>query len=117
NQAFDAGAVSPPRLAGWATAFCYPSLEVRNCKSRMGPEHRYQFKGDFSYQLPALGGRQTWKAGFDYSCVPFEEDSTIDATGRWVFGKDAAYNPNDPATFPTQYVQSLPNYPNMPTQT
>jgi len=117
NAAFDAGDFSPSRLAGCATAFRYPSLQVGNCNTQMGPEHRYQFKDDFSYQLPALGGRHTWKAGFDYSYVPFEEDSTIDATGRWVFGKDAVYNPSDPTTFPTQYVQSLPNYANMPTKT
>src|SRR5206468_6586290 len=88
-----------------------------NCNTQMGPEHRYQFKDDYSYQMPDLAGRHTWKMGLDFSYVPFAEDSTIDATGRWVFGKDALFNPNDPTTFPAQYVQSLPTYADMPTKT
>jgi outer membrane receptor protein involved in Fe transport len=117
GAAFDAGDFSTSRLAGCSTQYRYPALWVGNCNTQMGPEHRYQFKDDYSYQLPDFGGRHTWKTGFDFSYVPFAEDSTIDALGRWVFPKDAVYNANDPTTWPTQYLQSLPTYADMPTKT
>lgn len=117
NAAFDAGDFSSARLAGCSAAFRYPSLQVGNCNTQMGPEHRYEFKDDYSYQLPKFGGQHTWKMGFDFSDIPFAEDSTIGATGTWTFPKDRVYDPNDPSTFPTQYTQSLPTYADMPTKT
>ncbi len=117
NAAFNAGDFSQSRLDGCSTAFRYPTLSVGNCNTQMGPEHRYEFKDDYSYQMPDWAGRHTWKTGVDFSYIPFSEDSTINATGTWTMPKDTPYDPNDPTTWPTQYRQDLPNYADMPTKT
>ncbi|MGE5243550.1 MAG: TonB-dependent receptor [Betaproteobacteria bacterium] len=117
GAAFNAGDFSQARLAGCSTAFRYPTLVVGNCNTQMGPEHRYEFKDDYSYQMPDWGGRHTWKTGVDFSDIPFAEDSTINATGTWTLSADRAPDPNDPSTWPTQYSQSLPSYADMPTKT
>jgi Carboxypeptidase regulatory-like domain/TonB dependent receptor-like, beta-barrel len=123
--------VSPPYSHGdWAPGdfearlpYCtpihsYPSIAVGGCgNAQMGPEHRWQFKNDFSHVMQRWGGRHQWKAGFDISFIPFEGDNTQSPRGSWTFSVDREYNPNDSATFPTQYTDSLPTYANIPTTT
>jgi outer membrane receptor protein involved in Fe transport len=123
--------VSPPYSHGdWAPGdfearlpFCtpiysYPSIAVGGCgNAQMGPEHRWQFKDDFSHLMHRWGGRHQWKVGFDFSFIPFEGDNTQSPRGSWTFPVDREFNPNDPATFPTQYTDSLPTYANIPTTT
>lgn len=98
--------------------FSYPSVLLGGCgNAQMGPEYRYQLKDDFSRLMQGWGGTHQWKAGVDYSYIPFEGDLTNSPFGSWTFPKDAVYNPNDSTTFPTAYTESLPTYANIPTHT
>ena len=106
------------RLPFCTPVFNYPSIAVGGCgNAQMGPEHRWQFKDDFSHLIQGWGGTHQWKMGFDFSYVPFEGDGTGSPLGSWTFPKDTVYNPADPSTFPTQYTNSLPTYANIPTTT
>jgi hypothetical protein len=106
------------RLPFCTPVYSYPSIVVGGCgNAQMGPEHRYEFKDDFSHLMQAFGGSHQWKSGFDFSVIPFEGDNTNSPDGSWTFQKDAVYNPADPTTWPTQYTNSLPTYANIPTKT
>src|SRR5262249_47486702 len=123
--------VSPPYSHGdWAPGdftarlqYCtpvnsYPTIVIGGCgNAQMGPEHRYQFKDDYSHLMPALGGTHQWKTGVDFSTIPFEGDLTNSPFGSWTFPKDTVYNAADASTYPTQYTESLPTYANIPTKT
>jgi outer membrane receptor protein involved in Fe transport len=123
--------VAPPYSHGdWAPAdftarlplctpvFSYPSILVGGCgNAQMGPESRWQIKDDFSYLMHALGGKHQWKAGFDFSYIPFEGDNTGSPLGSWTFPKDVPYDANDRTTWPTLYTNSLPTYANIPVKT
>ena len=111
---WDAGYSGPDRIATFAPAFRYPSLSVGNADSQMGPETRWQFKSDFSYLLPAWGGRHQWKTGIDYNYITFQADNTAGYLGNWTFPKDQPFNPADPSTWPTQYTETLPRYGDVP---
>jgi hypothetical protein len=106
------------RLPLCTPVFVYPSITVGGCgNAQMGPESRWELKDDFSYLMPGLGGQHQWKAGVDFSNIPFEGDNTMSPLGSWNFPRDATYDPNDPTTFPTQYMNLLPTYANIPTRT
>jgi outer membrane receptor protein involved in Fe transport len=103
------------RLPLCTPIYTYPSITVGGCgNAQMGPESRWEFKDDISYLMRSWGGTHQWKAGFDFSSVPFEGDNTGSPLGAWTFPKDAPYNPSDPSTFPTSYTNSLPTYANIP---
>jgi hypothetical protein len=105
-----------PRLPFCTPIYSYPSIAVGGCgNAQMGPEHRWQFKDDFSHLMQRWGGSHQWKMGFDISYIPFEGDNTRSPFGSWLFPKDAVYNAADPTTYPTQYTDSLPSYANTPT--
>jgi outer membrane receptor protein involved in Fe transport len=117
HGSWDAGYFGPDRLNLCTQVFNYPSITVGGCgSSQMGPEHRYQVKDDFTYQLPNWAGKHQLKVGFDFSHIPFDEDNINTPAGSWTFPLDKQYNAADPSTFPTQYTQSLPNYANIPTK-
>jgi outer membrane receptor protein involved in Fe transport len=117
HGSWDAGYFGPDRLSYCQTQFNYPSIQIGGCgNSQMGPEHRYEVKDDFAYQLPDFKGRHQLKTGFDFSYLPFEEDAINAPLGTWTFPLDKPYDPANPATWPTQYTQSLPNYANLPTK-
>ena len=106
------------RLPFCTPVFSYPSIQIGGCgNAQMGPEHRYQFKDDFSHMVQGWGGTHQFKAGADFSYIPFEADSTGSPLGSWTFPKDAPYDAADPSTWPTQYTNSLPTYANIPTKT
>jgi TonB dependent receptor-like, beta-barrel len=106
------------RLPYCTPVYTYPSIVVGGCgNAQMGPEHRYEIKDDFSHLIQGLGGTHQWKIGFDLSYIPFEGDNTGSPLGSWSFSADRPYNAADPATFPTQYTNSLPTYANIPTTT
>ncbi len=112
-----AGYFGQDRVGLCAPVFNYPSVTVGGCgNSQMGPEHRYQVKDDFAYQLPNGLGRHQLKFGADFSYVPFQEDNLGSPLGNWTFPLDLPYDPNNPKTFPTQYTQSLPTYANLPSK-
>jgi len=92
----------------------YPSIQVGGCgNAQMGPEGRWQFKDDFSYLMRRWGTHQ-WKAGFDFSYVPFQGDNTMSPLGNWNFPRDVPYDANDRTTWPTSYTNALPTYANIP---
>jgi outer membrane receptor protein involved in Fe transport len=104
-----------PRLPYCTPVFNYPSINVGGCgNAQMGPESRWQIKDDFSYLMHSWGGTHQWKMGFDFSHIPFEGDLTNSPLGQWTMPKDAVYNVNDPSTYPTQYMNLLPTYANIP---
>jgi len=106
------------RLPLCTPVFRYPSITVGGCgNAQMGPEHRWQLKNDLSYLMRAFGGTHQWKTGFDISYIPFAGDNTGSPLGSWTFPRDTPYNPADPATYPTQYTNSLPTYADIPTTT
>ncbi len=120
--------VSPPYSHGdWAPGdftarlpycqpvFSFPSIQVGGCgNAQMGPEDRWEVKDDISYLMRSFGGTHQWKAGFDFSFVPFEGDNTGSPLGSWTFPKDVPYDANDRTTWPTQYTNSLPTYADIP---
>ncbi len=109
---------SPARLPLCTPIFTYPSITVGGCgNAQMGPESRWELKDDFSYLMQRWGGHHQWKAGVDFSTIPFEGDNIGSPLGSWTFPKDVPYNAADPTTYPTQYTNSLPTYANIPTKT
>ena len=105
------------RLPLCTPVYTYPSISLGGCgNAQMGPETRWQFKDDFSYLMQKLGTHQ-WKMGFDYSHIPFEGDGTGSPLGSWTMPRDTVYDPNNTATWPTSYTDSLPTYANIPTTT
>jgi outer membrane receptor protein involved in Fe transport len=103
------------RLPLCTPIFTYPSIAVGGCgNAQMGPESRWQFKDDFAYQMRALGGNHQWKAGFDFSNIPFEGDNTGSPLGSWTMPRDTVFNAADRTTYPTQYTNSLPTYADIP---
>jgi len=111
------GDFGPNRIGKCTTTYSYPSIIVGGCgNSQMGPEHRYQFRDDFSYLKPNWGGTHQWKAGVDFSYIPFDADNLGAPLGTFVFSKDVPYNANDKTTWPVQYTASLPRYANVPTR-
>jgi outer membrane receptor protein involved in Fe transport len=103
------------RLPYCTPVFGYPSIQVGGCgNAQMGPEGRWELKDDVSYLMRRGGGTHQWKAGVDFSYVPFEGDGTGSPLGSWTFPKDVPYDPNDRTTWPTSYTNSLPTYANIP---
>ena len=82
----------------------------------MGPEHRWEFKDDFSFLKANWGGTHQWKLGFDFSYIPFDADNLGVPLGSYTFPKDTPYNANDKTTWPTQYTETRPRYANVPTK-
>jgi outer membrane receptor protein involved in Fe transport len=114
HGSWDAGYFGPDRVGLCTPVFNYPSVTLGGCgNSQMGPEHRYQIKDDFAYQLP---NSHQMKFGADFSYVPFQEDGLGSPLGSFTFPLDQPYDPNNPKTFPTQYTQSLPTYANLPSK-
>ncbi|MBI4476081.1 MAG: TonB-dependent receptor [Acidobacteria bacterium] len=111
---YAAGDFSQARLGRCTPAFNYPTRAIGGCNTQMGPEHRYQFKEDFSYLLGRWGGRHQWKMGVDYNYITFQADLTGGATGTWTFPQDRVFDPNDRRTWPTQYTDTLPRYADTP---
>ena len=117
HGSWDAGYFGQDRVSLCTPVFRYPSLTIGGCgNSQMGPEHRYQVKDDFAYQLPDFVGRHQLKWGADFSYVPFQEDGLNNPPGSWTFPLDQPYDPSNPKTWPTQYTQSLPTYANLPSK-
>ena len=73
------------------TQFRYPSLSLGNCSLQMGPEHRYEFRNDFSLFVSGEGeATHDFKVGADISIVPFEADTGGQRMqGSWSFPNDA----------------------------
>jgi hypothetical protein len=63
----------------------------------------YVLDESFSYYVPALfGGEHTFKAGAGISFNQMPPRTTVDS-GIFTFRSDLPYDPNNPATYPTQF--------------
>jgi outer membrane receptor protein involved in Fe transport len=103
------GQYPPERLAQLQTVYVFPSFRYGQGYGELGTEKRWEFKDDVSY----IRGRHNLKFGFDYSHIPFADDTVINYQGTWTFATDQAFNPNDPTTIanlknPTQFSAAIP---------
>jgi hypothetical protein len=89
------GNYSTQRLAQLQVGLSFPSFSYGYTYGDDGIERRYQVKDD----LTILKGRHAIKLGFDFSRVPFADDSVVNYLGTFTFGTDQVLNPNDPSTF------------------
>lgn len=94
-----------PAWTSCAVQFRYPSLSVGSCNLQMGPEHRYEFRDDFSLFVSGSGAAShDFQVGFDLSIIPFEADTGgQQMRGTWNFPSDKVYDAADPSTFPIRY--------------
>jgi hypothetical protein len=114
HGSWEPGYFGNDRLDYCSAIFTYPSLVLGGCgNSQMGPERRWQIRDDFAWATE-LGGMHQWKTGLDFSVISFRGDNLGSPLGSWTFPRDAEYNANDPATYPTQWTSSLPTYGEIP---
>jgi hypothetical protein len=97
------------RLNELGTVYVFPSFRYGMGYGELGTEKRWEFKDDVSY----VHGAHTIKFGFDYSHIPFADDTVINYQGTWTFATDQLFNPKDPATIaaltkPTQFTAAIP---------
>jgi outer membrane receptor protein involved in Fe transport len=117
HGSLDPGDFGTARTGLCSVQYSFPSIIVGGCgNSQMGPEHRWEFKDDFSFLKANWGGTHQWKLGFDYSYIPFDADNLGVPLGSYTFPKDTPYNPSDQTTWPTQYTETRPRYANVPTK-
>jgi hypothetical protein len=69
---------------------------------RGGPERRYQIVDSFSY----VAGRHRLKIGFDASHIALSGYWWMNVPGMFRFGTNEAFDPNDPATYPTVFTRT-----------
>jgi hypothetical protein len=114
HGSWEPGDFGTDRLSYCTAVFNYPSLGLGGCgNSQMGPERRWQFKDDLGWMME-LGGTHQWKAGVDLSVISFRGDNMGSPLGTWTFPRDAEYNAADPTTYPTQWVNTLPTFGEIP---
>ncbi|MDP1569980.1 MAG: TonB-dependent receptor [Vicinamibacterales bacterium] len=108
---WEPGDFGQDRVGQCTAIFNYPSLGLGGCgNSQMGPEKRYQIKNDTSITR----GDHQFKFGADFSFIDFRGDNLGSPLGSWTFPTDAEYNAAIPSTYPTQWVNSLPTYAEIP---
>ncbi|HET9264039.1 MAG TPA: TonB-dependent receptor [Vicinamibacterales bacterium] len=112
HGSWEPGYFGEDRLAFCLPVFSYPSLQLGGCgNTQMGPETRWQFKDDYSYLMPAWGGRHQWKVGVDYSYIEFQADNFGSPLGSWTSAADEEFSATNS---PTQFNHSLPTYADIP---
>jgi outer membrane receptor protein involved in Fe transport len=97
------------RLAELQTVYSFPSFRYGQGYGELGTEKRWELKDDISY----VRGNHTLKFGFDFSRIPFADDTVINYQGTWTFATDQPFNPKDPTTIanltkPTQFTAAIP---------
>lgn len=111
HGSWEAGYFGSDRLGLCTPVFNYPSLGLGGCgNSQMGPERRWQIRDDFGWTR----GSHQFKVGADLSLIEFQSDSLGSPLGTWTMPRDAEYNAADRSTYPTQWVNSLPTYGEIP---
>ncbi len=105
----DLGNYSDQRLALLEPVYIFPSFRYGFGYNELGEERRWQFKDD----ITLIKGNHAFKFGFDFSHIPFADDSTSNYRGSWTFATDQVFNPRDPATIaaltkPTQFTAAIP---------
>lgn len=113
HGSWEPGDFGADRLGLCSAIFNYPSLGYGGCgNSQMGPEKRWQVRDDISW----TAGNHQIKAGGDLSIISFRSDNLGSPLGSWTFPRDAVYNADDRTTWPTQWINSLPTYGEIPTR-
>src|SRR5260370_4901944 len=97
------------RLAELQTVYVFPSFRYGQGYGELGTEKRWEIQDDVSY----VAGKHNLKFGFDFSRIPFADDTVINYQGTWTFGTDQPFNPKDPSTIanltkPTQFTAPIP---------
>src|SRR5260370_11808411 len=97
------------RLAELQTVMVLPIFRDGQGYGELGTEKRWEIKDDVSY----VAGKHNLKFGFDFSRIPFADDTVINYQGTWTFGTDQPFNPKDPSTIanltkPTQFTAAIP---------
>lgn len=116
------GEYTPERLARIQRRYQFPSLIYGGNYEALGPEHRWQFKDSVSLHVPDWGGSHDWKAGIDFSHIPFSDDSQVNLNGTYQFGADQYFDPNSAASVaslqnPILFTMTAPPaYTSVPTQ-
>jgi hypothetical protein len=105
----DIGKYPAARLAELQTAYVFPSFRYGQGYGELGVETRWQFKDDVTY----VRGKHSLKFGFDFSHIPFADDTVTNYQGTWTFATDQLFNPKDPTTIanlknPTQFTAAIP---------
>ncbi|HTP35677.1 MAG TPA: carboxypeptidase regulatory-like domain-containing protein [Candidatus Acidoferrales bacterium] len=105
----DIGNFPASRLALLQPVYSFPSFRYGQGYGELGVETRWEGKDDFTL----IKRSHVLKFGFDYSHVPFADDTVINYQGTWTFTTDQVFNPNDSATSanlknPTQFTAALP---------
>src|SRR6266849_380265 len=103
------GKYPPERLAQLQTVYIFPGFRYGQGYGELGIETRWQLKDDFNY----IRGAHSFKFGFDFSHIPFADDTVINYQGTWNFATDQLFNPKDPSTIanlknPTQFTAAIP---------
>ena len=103
------GDFSAQRQSYLQTVYSFPSFVVGQGYAELGVETRQQYKDDVTW----LKGAHTVKFGFDYSHIPFGDDTQINVKGTFTFAADQPFNPKDPSTIanlknPTQFTAAIP---------
>jgi hypothetical protein len=105
----DLGSYPQSRLDQLQTVYSFPSFRYGQGYGDIGIEKRYEGKDDLSW----IRGKHAIKFGFDYSHIPFADDTVINIKGTFTFAKDQVFDPKNPATIaaltgPTQFTAALP---------
>ena len=105
----DIGKYPQERLAQLQTVYILPSFRYGQGYGELRIETRWQFKDDINY----IKGNHNFKFGFDFSHIPFADDTVINYQGSWTFATDQLFNTKDPATIanlknPTQFTAAIP---------
>jgi Carboxypeptidase regulatory-like domain/TonB dependent receptor len=105
----DIGQFPASRLAELQTVYSFPSFRYGQGYGELGVERRTEVKDDVSW----VKGNHSFKFGFDYSHIPFADDTLSNYAGTWTFATDQVFNPNNPATIaalknPIQFTASIP---------
>jgi hypothetical protein len=103
------GVFPASRLALLQPVYSFPSFRYGQGYGELGIERRTEFKDDLNY----VKGNHNFKAGFDYSYIPFADDQVTNYQGTWTFSTDQLFNPKDPTTIanlknPTQFTAAIP---------
>ena len=105
----DLGNYSDARLALLEPVYIFPSFRYGFGYNELGIERRWEFKDD----VTLIKGNHAIKFGFDFSHIPFADDSTTNYKGSFTFATDQVFNPKDPSTIaaltkPTQFTAAIP---------
>ncbi|WP_419805913.1 TonB-dependent receptor [Terriglobus sp.] len=105
----DPGNYSQQVLSSLQAAYVFPGFSYGFGYADTGVERRFQLLDSISY----TAGKHSFKAGFDFSYIPFTDGAASNYNGTYTFGTDQVFDPKNAATVaalrnPTSYTQTTP---------